>query len=584
MTPLTRAAALAAGSALLTLCCSPLAFALTAPPPSTSVSPAPVALTPDSVVFDGLGFGHGVGLQQDGALTMGQQGKTVDDILGAFYPGTSYGSAGGPIRVAVDSQASTATEVLTAPAGATLHGDSDTVVPAGTVLTVRRTATGWSAVLHDPSSDAKPSSGAPSKAVHGRVVTDDLLDPTATATDTATDSPTDAPSPSGSGLGDVLPSTSDSAAPSGSASAPASASAIPSGASSSPSVSATPSPSSSASAAPTALPDRTVTSVGGFVLDPGASLAGVRGRTYDGMLSVVLDGTSLHVVDTLDVETYLLGLGEVLNPTWPQASLRAQAVAARTYALHNRNGAAPFDVWDDDRSQVYLGTQSEYAALTQAVQKTRGVVLTFGGDLADTVFSASAGGVTATPEEGFGSVSGPAYLRAATYPTSDPHPWNLTTTLASVGGALSYPGTLTDIAVSQRGPSGRATTVHLDGSSGGVDMTGIAVLQALDLHSTLFQLTVGTAPAPAAADIPSPANLPSVLDSSGLTGPSLAQVQQTAPVALVRRGHGELSGGLVALATLLVIGTSAGLVFRVKLHASGRHRALVTPTVVPDAA
>lgn len=117
------------------------------------------------------------------------------------------------------------------------------------------------------------------------------------------------------------------------------------------------------------------------------------GRVYRGTLQLVAVGPDLRVVDTVDVESYLLGLGEVRDPSWPLASLQAQVVAARTYALHARTAGNPvFDVWDDDRSQVYLGVGGEYDALARAVRTTRGEVLAFGGALINAFYSSSGGG------------------------------------------------------------------------------------------------------------------------------------------------------------------------------------------------
>ncbi len=214
------------------------------------------------------------------------------------------------------------------------------------------------------------------------------------------------------------------------------------------------------------------------------------GRVYRGTLQLVAVGPDLRVVDTVDVESYLLGLGEVRDPSWPLASLQAQVVAARTYALHARTAGNPvFDVWDDDRSQVYLGVGGEYDALARAVRTTRGEVLAFGGALINAFYSSSGGGVSATPEEGFGpgaAMSGASYLRAAPYPTADPQPWQVTLALTELGRMLRYPGAVTGLAVSSRGPSGRALTVLVSGSAGDRVLTGVDVQRRLGLRSTLF--------------------------------------------------------------------------------------------------
>ena len=70
-------------------------------------------------------------------------------------------------------------------------------------------------------------------------------------------------------------------------------------------------------------------------------------------------------VNQVNVETYLRGMGEVRNPSWPTASLRAQAIASRTYAL--RAMAANGELCDTQRCQVYIGSDAEYSAMDKAV-------------------------------------------------------------------------------------------------------------------------------------------------------------------------------------------------------------------------
>ena len=215
------------------------------------------------------------------------------------------------------------------------------------------------------------------------------------------------------------------------------------------------------------------------------------GRRYRGVLEVT--GTpgaaGLRLVNELDVESYLRGMGEVRDPTWPPASLRAQAIAARTYAL--RAMATSGEICADERCQVYLGQQAEYPAMDEAVVRTAGQVLTFDGQLASTFYSANGGGVSATPEEGFGptAASSPAapYLRAAPYPTGDANPWSVTVALAQVAARLRYPGDLSSVTVARTGPSGRALNVALEGSAGGRTLPGITFARALGLRSTLFR-------------------------------------------------------------------------------------------------
>jgi stage II sporulation protein D len=229
------------------------------------------------------------------------------------------------------------------------------------------------------------------------------------------------------------------------------------------------------------------------------------GRRYRDMVEAtgISPGVAtLRLINEVGVEDYLRGMGEVLDPAWPQASLRAQAIAARTYALRAMKTSG--EICADQRCQVYLGQQAEYGAMDQAVSQTAGQVVVFGGGLASTVYSANAGGTSASTEEGFGptvaaSASAFPYLRPGRYLTHDPRPWSVSVALDRVAGRLNYPGTVSSVVVSQVGPSGRALTVTVDGTAGPRAVPGTEFASDLGLRSTLFRTRLDVAeeaPAP----------------------------------------------------------------------------------------
>jgi len=178
-------------------------------------------------------------------------------------------------------------------------------------------------------------------------------------------------------------------------------------------------------------------------------------------------------------------MGEVLDPRWPPAALRAQAIAARTYALRSPGA----ELCDDDRCQVYLGQSAEYAAMDKAVVETRGQVLQYGGRLASTFYSANGGGISATADEGFGPGGATyPYLTSATYPSADPNPWTQRPGFTEIGRRLAYTGQVSGARVSSTGPSGRATEVTIEGDAGPMSVTGRSFASRLGLQSMLFSL------------------------------------------------------------------------------------------------
>ena len=156
----------------------------------------------------------------------------------------------------------------------------------------------------------------------------------------------------------------------------------------------------------------------------GKSGTGIRvnGKEYRGEIRLFLNQQKrINVINELPLEVYLRGVVPMELPprTYPEIeALKAQAVAARTYALAHLKqfNSEGFDIRDDARSQVYGGVQSEHPLSNRAVEETRGIVVTHrdanGRSVPiDAVYTASCGGGTESNEAMF--LSAPAaYLRS----------------------------------------------------------------------------------------------------------------------------------------------------------------------------
>lgn len=139
-------------------------------------------------------------------------------------------------------------------------------------------------------------------------------------------------------------------------------------------------------------------------------------KPYRGRLEVFtnLNG-SLTVVNVLGLEDYVRGVvPNELSPGGYGAleALKAQAVAARTYAVSNRGQftAAGFDLLPTIRSQVYGGLSTEHPLSTRAVEETRGVIATYAGEPINALYTSTCGGRTEHAENIFGGEAVP-YLR-----------------------------------------------------------------------------------------------------------------------------------------------------------------------------
>jgi len=130
-------------------------------------------------------------------------------------------------------------------------------------------------------------------------------------------------------------------------------------------------------------------------------------RPYRGRIEVFTNlRGSLTVVNELGLEDYVRGVvANELSPGGYPAieALKAQAIAARTYALKNRGQflAQGFDILPTTRSQVYRGLTSENALSTRAVDETRGIVATFNGEPINALYTSTCGGRTEDSENIF---------------------------------------------------------------------------------------------------------------------------------------------------------------------------------------
>ena len=116
-----------------------------------------------------------------------------------------------------------------------------------------------------------------------------------------------------------------------------------------------------------------------------------------GDLEITASDEHLLIVNVVDLEEYVAGVvSSEVNPEWHEELLRTQAVAARTYVLYKKlkNAAQPFDVYASVQDQVYTGRQKVNRAVLDAVNRTRGQVLTYGGRPIFAVYSSTTAGPT----------------------------------------------------------------------------------------------------------------------------------------------------------------------------------------------
>ena len=212
-------------------------------------------------------------------------------------------------------------------------------------------------------------------------------------------------------------------------------------------------------------------------------------RAYRGRLQLRLSGATWQAINHLPLESYLPSVvGSEMPASWPQAALRAQAVAARTYALRQRKPSAPYDLSATVKSQVYKGLEAETPSTREAVAATRGQVLTYGGALANTVFHSSAGGVTENSGD-LWSQQLPYLVSVPDFDQQSPvHQWQKRLEPEQLQQAFVETGGVDRIEVLGTTASGRLRQVRVQGPSGSLLLSGAQLRTRLGLRSTLVRL------------------------------------------------------------------------------------------------
>jgi stage II sporulation protein D len=241
-----------------------------------------------------------------------------------------------------------------------------------------------------------------------------------------------------------------------------------------------------------------------LLVQPGPALLQLDGKRYRGALELAPVQGRLRVVNVVGLEQYLLGVvPREVSPRWPLEALKAQAVAARSYALAKRR-SGPFDLYPDERSQVYGGVAAEHGTTTAAVQATAGEVLRHGGRVATTYFYSTSGGRTANVGDVWPGSPPVPYLVSVDDPhdaVSPHHAWGpLRIAPARLQSVLGVKGALRDVRTTTT-PSGRVARVVGVGTGGQTSVPAASVRTALGLRSTWFQVGVLALDRPARASV-----------------------------------------------------------------------------------
>ncbi len=263
---------------------------------------------------------------------------------------------------------------------------------------------------------------------------------------------------------------------------------------------------------------RIAASVAVIPLDPNQPLGFAQKGIYRGNFRFTSLGGTLRVINVATWDDYVRGVIPLEMPTtWHPEALKAQALAARSYAYNSyKDGSADYDVSDDQSDQCYGGSRVEVASSNAAVTATANKLITYNNAAVRAYFASSNGGYTlpygcfgtrvvrsgstwvCTPDPSqpfLGAVPDPAD-RAVASPANPRASWTVTFTGTEIRNAVircngTDIGVLQAVDLSNRSVPevGQVISVRLIGSFGSVDLRAEAFLRTcLVLRSTMVRL------------------------------------------------------------------------------------------------
>lgn len=224
-------------------------------------------------------------------------------------------------------------------------------------------------------------------------------------------------------------------------------------------------------------------------------------RTYRGNFIVYSSGGSLMLVNKVELEQYLYGvLPCEVSYSWEAEALKAQAVAARTFAIYNRlkNKNPEYDLDSGVLSQVYKGREVEAGSTNEAIEETAGEVMAYNGEVIQAFFHANSGGKTASSVEVWGGDFN--YLQSVDDPYSagsKGYQWTYRINRTKLSNVIakykSGLGTVYEMYIVDRTQSDRVKNIKLKGSEGEITIKGKDLrgwIGAEQMRSTNFSVSV----------------------------------------------------------------------------------------------
>jgi len=215
-------------------------------------------------------------------------------------------------------------------------------------------------------------------------------------------------------------------------------------------------------------------------------------RWYRGKTQLIRQDNGITAINHVDLEQYLYSVvGAEAVSSWPNEALKAQAVAARSYALYKRNKESNgiYDVDTTIGTQVYKGLDTEYTTTHEAVNSTLGQIMTYDNEVILAAFHSSSGGYTENVEDIWSSPL--PYLRAVVdYDHQSPvFEWQQVIPVSKIQSLVAGIGNIRGLQPAKMTPRGRVITMQVTGDRGSTTVSGKDLRKTLDLRSTLFRIS-----------------------------------------------------------------------------------------------
>ena len=232
----------------------------------------------------------------------------------------------------------------------------------------------------------------------------------------------------------------------------------------------------------------------------GDSIIQVGKNRYRDFIGFLVKNDGILLINHIEIENYLYGVvPKEIGASFPMESIKAQAVAARTYALSNINKHKNegFNLCDTTHCQVYGAMDAEHSSTNQAVNETRNMVVYYKGKLAETTFHSNNGGYTESNKDAWGGAAlGYLIAKEDKFSLNSPNSsWTVKLTLQEMSSKLISGGIdvgeLIDMEVLEISEGKRVLKLKIKGSSKDEIISGSKLRTILgnnEIKSTFFNI------------------------------------------------------------------------------------------------